>query len=364
MQANLDYIPHEADAVANYIVSQLVQYRNPSAWELVEEVEKLHGWRARWGIEPSLTQLAASDKVTRADRDYLVSLLKSQDLGKALRNDGERPGRAVRTGIDELLRTSKAYRNSEEFQQMVSFMGRFRDYAPYNNMLVRLQNPSCSFFATKWDWERRFKRTIKEDAHPMLILAPMHPVMLVYELDQTEGEPVPKELLEFAQFEGNWDPKYLDRLQESAAKRDHIRIEYNKLSSSNGGFATTGMARQDCKVRIVIHDGLDGASRFGVLCHELAHIYLGHLGGNRDGWWPGRCGLTHKTVEIEAETVAYLVTARLGLSGSSAAYVCRHLGNGPVPKSVSLDLIAKAAARIEDMARHSLPARPPKKGEK
>ena len=198
----------------------------------------------------------------------------------------------------------------------------------------------------------------------MLILAPMHPVMLVYELDQTEGEPVPKELLEFAQFEGNWDPKYLDRLQESAAKRDQIRIDFKKLSSSHGGFATTGMARQDCKVRIAIHDGLDSASRFGVLCHELAHIYLGHLGGDRDGWWPGRCGLTHKTVEIEAETVAYLVTARLGLSGSSAAYVCRHLGNGPVPNSVSLDLIAKVAARIEDMSRHSLPARPPKKGEK
>jgi hypothetical protein len=25
-----------------------------------------------------------------------------------------------------------------------------------------------------------------------------------------------------------------------------------------------------------------------VLCHELAHIYLGHLGANADGWWPAR----------------------------------------------------------------------------
>ena len=144
MQASLDYMPDEADAVADYIVSQLVQYRNPSAWELVEEVEELHGWRVRWGIEPGLARLADSDKVTRADRDYLVSLLRSEDLEKALRNDGERPGRAVQTGIDELLRQSKAYGSSEEFQQMVSFMGRFRDYAPYNNMLVRLQNSSCS----------------------------------------------------------------------------------------------------------------------------------------------------------------------------------------------------------------------------
>ena len=32
-----------------------------------------------------------------------------------------------------------------------------------------------------------FGRKLKEDARPMLILAPMHPVLTVYELDQTEG---------------------------------------------------------------------------------------------------------------------------------------------------------------------------------
>ena len=61
---------------------------------------------------------------------------------------------------------------------MVSFMARFRDYAPYNNMLVRMQNSTCSFYATERDWCDRFGRKLKEDARPMLILAPMHPVML------------------------------------------------------------------------------------------------------------------------------------------------------------------------------------------
>jgi hypothetical protein len=26
-------------------------------------------------------------------------------------------------------------------------------------------------------------------------------------------------------------------------------------------------------------------SKYGTLCHELAHIYLGHLGADRDHWW-------------------------------------------------------------------------------
>ena len=52
------------------------------------------------------------------------------------------------TAVIALLRQSAAYRGSKEFQEMVGFMGSFRDYAPFNNMLVRIQNPSCSFYAT------------------------------------------------------------------------------------------------------------------------------------------------------------------------------------------------------------------------
>lgn len=63
-------------------------------------------------------------------------------------------------------------------------MAKFRRYSPYNNMLVKVQNPHCSFYASKYDWYNRFGRQIKEDAKPMLILAPMYPVMLVYDLDE------------------------------------------------------------------------------------------------------------------------------------------------------------------------------------
>ena len=36
----------------------------------------------------------------------------------------------------------------------------------------------------------------------MLILAPMHPVMLVFDLDQTTGRALPSEIENFAKFEG------------------------------------------------------------------------------------------------------------------------------------------------------------------
>jgi len=122
-------------------------------------------------------------------------------------------------------------------------------------------------------------------------------------------------------------------------------------------------------MRIAVHDELDGPSRFGVLCHELAHILLGHLGSEYDNWWPGRRRLGRAAVEVEAEAVAWIVTTRLGLVGSSAEYVSRHLTcNGSTPAGVSPDMIAKVAGQIERMAtqkvtprkRHSRPAKPSK----
>ena len=114
-------------------------------------------------------------------------------------------------------------------------------------------------------------------------------------------------------------------------------------------------------MRIAIHDGLDEPSRFGVLCHELAHIFLGHLDSDGDRWWPSRAGLSHQTREFEAEAVAYLVTARLGLEGNSARYLAKFTDRDAAPPAaVSMDTIAKVAGRIEQMAMETLPERRPK----
>jgi len=113
-------------------------------------------------------------------------------------------------------------------------------------------------------------------------------------------------------------------------------------------------------MRIALHEELDGSSRLGVLCHELAHILLGHLGTDRDLWWPHRTNLSHQTVEIEAESVAYIVMSRLGLKGSSAAYVSGYLKGESLPESVSVDLVAKVTGAIERMALESVPAKKPR----
>jgi hypothetical protein len=341
------------------IIQLLNNCEQPSARELVVWIESNVGLEARWELKDVIQQLTTHPQLTRANREYLTSLLTTGQLLTALRGEEVKEKETI-SSIDFLLNQSRRYQSSDAFQEMIDFVGRFRDYAPYNNMLVRLQNPSCSFYATAKDWHARFNRAIKQDARPMLILAPMHPVMLVYDLDQTEGSELPKELSKFSKFEGKWNHRFLERLVENAAGYG-IRVQFKSLSSTHGGFATVARGADDWKMRIVVHDGLDEPSRSGVLCHELAHILLGHLGSDFDGWWPSRANLSHASVEVEAEAVAWIVTTRLGLSGSSATYLSRHLKDGQTPAGVSLDMIGKTAGLVERMATKSLTPRKPRK---
>lgn len=345
----------------------LRQPEQPSPWDLVDLVDRAVGPKGRWHLRTALEQIVGDDQLqlspapvpplTRMLREYIGSILESDDLEAAV-NGRRAPRQEVASTIDALVRSATRYRTSEAFVEMLDFMANFRDYAPFNNMLVRVQNPSCGFFATARDWERRFDRTVREDARPMLILAPKHPVMLVYALDDTDGPALPSQLQHFARFEGPWDDAWMKRTVENAA-RDGIRIDVKSLSATHAGFAEVRLGYEPGhRVRIVVHADLDDISRFGVLCHELAHIYLGHLGANEDGWWPGRASLAHAAIEFEAEAVAYVVTGRLGLTGSSAEYVSRYAEGGCTPAGVSLDLIAKVAGRSEQMARESFPPRP------
>ena len=138
------------------------------------------------------------------------------------------------------------------------------------------------------------------------------------------------------------------------AKRHRIKVDFKKLSSTHGGFATY-RGSGSWKRRIVVHDGLDERSRFGVLAHEMGHILLGHTGADDDRWWPSRLGLSKHTVEIEAEAVAHIVATRFGLRGGSAAYLSGYIKDEAVPAAISLDYIAKIAGRIEHMAQGLLP---------
>ena len=87
--------------------------------------------------------------------------------------------------------------------------------------------------------------------------------------------------------------------------------------------------------------------QFATLCHEIAHIYLGRLGGDPDGKWPSRIGLNRSQRELEAEAVAYIVCRRRNLITLFADYLAGYWAKPIDKENVSVEMIMKVAGRIE-----------------
>lgn len=360
IQQTLFATPEFFEEVRQWIIALIKRREQPSAAELIRRLEEEVGLESRYIVTEVISGLTRYEFFTILEVQYLQSLLDSGEILTALHGEVQ-TGKAIESSIDVLVSSTARYRGSKDFRELLEFMARFREYAAYNNMLVRVQNPSCSFFATKRDWQNRFGRQLKEDARPMLILAVMGPLMCVYDIDQTEGEDLPEDIAKLSQYTGLWNPDWLEKLKENAEKFG-ILVQVKELSSTNSGFATT-RSKSPWKMRIVLHDKLDERAQFGVLCHELAHIFLGHLGQDIDRYWPSRVNLTHAAVEVEAESVAYLVTERYGLKGNSDAYLAALMHSESLPLGVSLDNIARVTGLIEKMARESVTPRKRRSGQ-
>jgi len=332
-----------------------IRRRQGSPADLLRDMEEQAGWPGRLMLPAVLDELRARRGLPDAERKFLVYTLNAGAVAEALAGGGD-PSQLYQSTIDDLFTRGRRFRRSKKFAEAVEFVSRFREYSPFNNMLVYAQNPLTTRFATASHWRKVFGRSIKEDARGMLILAPRTPVLMVYDIADTEGPPLPESLRVFAQTSGRLNPALLDRTIENC-QRDKIQVRRVPMGELRGGFATSRAREPGWKMRVGLRAELDDAAAYAVLCHELAHVYLGHIGADRDGWWPFRVNLTEAVAEIEAESVAHVVCARAGLRTHSAEYLSNYAEDGEDLDAISLDLVSRVAGRLEEMGRRLLPPR-------
>jgi hypothetical protein len=329
--------------------------RQGSPAELIAGLEEEIGWPARHILPGVLAALRAIKDLSAADRKFLYYTLSDGAVREALAGEGG-PKTEHQSSLDELFARSRQYRRSKRFAGAVDFISKFREYSPFNNMLVYLQNPLATYFATASHWHKAFGRAIKNEARGLVILAPRTPVLMVYDIEDTEGPPLPDKLDGFTQTSGPFNPMILERTLKNA-ERDRILIERKAMGPLRAGFATARAREGPWKMRIGLRQELDPAAAYAVLCHELGHIYLGHLGADKDGWWPWRLNLPYAVTELEAEAVSYIVCRRSGLHTRSAEYLSSFVEDEADLEGISLDLVSRAAARLEDMGRRLMAPR-------
>jgi hypothetical protein len=260
--------------------------------------------------------------------------------------------------LDALFKRAYIYRNSNEFVRFINFINKFNHYSRYNTMLVYAQNKAVTFFGGAAYWRKRFERTIKEEARPYVIMAPGGPVMMVYDIFETEGELSPEQLLEsglgrrpFEVLGLFGDYNFHNALTQ--AQNLGIQVKLRPLSFFNGGYVTTIYSG---KLEISLNQSATEAEQFGVLLHELAHLFLGHTGHEnlyeldkpRSIKLPIR-KLSKSAEELEAETVSYLVMYKLGLDTRSAEYIAGYINSEELLLEVNYEIIIKTADKIEKL---------------
>jgi len=104
---------------------------------------------------------------------------------------------AARSLLDQLLTDSRLYTQSKDYKDLLDFVVRLRNFAPFNAMLLQVQKPGLSYAASARDWRERFGRMPKPGVRLLLILWPFGPVALVYDVLDTEGDLLPKDVASF-----------------------------------------------------------------------------------------------------------------------------------------------------------------------
>jgi IrrE N-terminal-like domain len=258
---------------------------------------------------------------------------------------------AARKLFDQLLSDSRLYTQSKDYKALLDFVVRLRNFAPFNAMLLQMQKPGLSYAASAKDWQARFGRTPKEGARPLLILWPFGPVALVYDVLDTEGKALPRDVASFF-AQGPIDE---NRIASFRALMNKKKIEWCWVDAGDQKAGSIRMVRrptEDKKLalyRMHINRNHSPAVQFTTLTHELGHLFLGHLGPDRALNVPQRPRMGHTQLELEAESVAYLVCARNRVKSKSETYLCNYVSKNTTIADIDLYQIMRAAGQVERM---------------
>ncbi|MBW2192497.1 MAG: hypothetical protein JRF27_01790, partial [Deltaproteobacteria bacterium] len=190
--------------------------------------------------------------------------------------------------LDEMFAASRRYRSSIEYMELLRFISCFPNYSTFNCFLLHIQDPSISYVATAGKWRKHFKRHLKPDARPLVILAPMSPVRFVFDFKDTEGEPIPPALLRPFDTTERIQRDIFDKTLHNCAVHG-IAVRDVDLAHTDAGGAiplTYNIRKQfrnldlesQMKYLVLLEKGDTLETKYASLVSELGHIFCGHLG--------------------------------------------------------------------------------------
>lgn len=288
----------------------------------------------------------------------LVDLTKSRYMEHFLLRTKDKAS-TIEAGslIKEAYNGIKLIRNSEDYKRWLNFYDGFHQYSFNNTMLIYMQNPSASLCAGFNTWKNK-KRYVKAGEKGLKILAPITETVLrevpvldddgkpildengkeqtkkvkekvftnkfyvtsTFDISQTEGEPIP-ELSYSGTSEKVENYSALKKVLEEIAP---FPVEYTDELQEGCDGRCSYTAEQ-----IYIRKDMEEAKTVEVLIHEIGHAYMHDKTRFEEAKEHLKVISDRDSCEIQAESLSYIVTHKLGLdtSGFSFPYIAAWSSN-------------------------------------
>lgn len=284
---------------------------------------------------------------------------------------------------EKLERGVKAVFESEQYKAYLKAMSKFHNYSFGNVMLILMQCPNASLVAGFNKWKKDFGRTVKKGEHGIAIIAPTpykklverdkldpdskkpligpdgkvekesvfiqlnsYKIAYVFDVSQTEGLPFPSYGVD--ELKGVVDN--YDSMLKAVIAAAPVPIYFRPPEESKGCYKHNEQA-------IYINEGMSQIDTLSVLVHEIAHAKL-HALPVKDGEITGKHQKNRRTREVEAESVAYVVSQHFGIETgeSSLAYITGWSKGKELDElKSSLDCICSTAGKIIDDIESNIP---------
>jgi antirestriction protein ArdC len=245
---------------------------------------------------------------------------------------------------DRLEAGIKGIFESGQYQTYLKTLSKFHRYSANNCMLIAMQKPDATHVAGFGSWRDNFKRNVMRGEHGIKIIAPApytttrerekidpisgrvitgkngkpqteevevtipaFKVATVFDVSQTEGEPLPE--IGVDELTGNAE-RYQDLLS-ALEKTSPVPIDFKNIEGAAKGYYS------QAEKRIAIQEGMGELQTLKTAIHEIAHARLHDIDANapKDVARPDQ-----ETREVEAESIAYTVTQRYGLDTSDYSF--------------------------------------------
>lgn len=257
-------------------------------------------------------------------------------------------------GLSKIMKEGiKDYFNSDQYKNYLEAISKLPSYSANNVMLLLSQNSEVSMVASFKKWQSDFERSVKKGQKALWIFAPYEfklrdnngqykvnengeiekgigfKLVPVFDVSQTQGKEIPQAVYELTDEGKSFDYETLYRALKSVSDDNKVAMHFQEIDSGARGFYNRETNE------IAIKRGMTKAQTIKTIIHEMAHS---ELHNNKIVAEAGE-KLTRSTKELQAESVAFVVSNHYGIDTSEYSFA--YLANWSKEKEALTDLEAQ-----------------------